>query len=320
MLYIATCIASLALALPCLAAEAVKPSPAVAGTHDLAQEFADFWDRSQAQPVEQRVVRFKKEILPLFPAFYGVDRYRGSRTQAQQDAQIRSAIEGFPAIRSEYLRKARQFDRELPGYTASFKARFPDYRPAMPIYFLHSLNEMDGGPRELAGGNFLIFGIDRMVRYHGTNDETAFFHHELFHTYHQPVIRACSGDALWTSLWIEGLATYVSHVLNPAANEQELLLDFPTGMPARTRAMLQPALVQLESVLGSSDEADYRDLFTMAGNEAGGLPKRRGYYLGYLVAQEAAKTHSLQELAKFDCGAARGVVHAAVQRLKSGPH
>ena len=317
MLRSAFCIASLALPLLCSAAKPAARTLPVAEVHDLAHAFAAFWDRAQMLPIAQRVGLFKKEIVPLFPAFYGIARYGGERTQAQQDERIRRAIETFPQIRSEYLRKADQFRLELPRHTASFRARFPDYRPTSPIYFLHSLGEMDAGPRDLDGHNALIFGIDNMVRDHGSGKENAFFHHELFHIFHQPSISACSGEAVWTKLWTEGLATYVSHVMNPAATEQELLLDAPAGMAARTRAMLKPALVQLEPMLGSSDEADDIALFRMAGNDPSGLPKRRGYYLGYLVAQQAAKQHPLQELAKLDCNAARIVVYSAVQQLTS---
>lgn len=47
-----------------------------------------------------------------------------------------------------------------------------------------------------------------------------------------------------------------------------------------------------------------------------GEPARRGYYLGYLVAQEAAKTHWLRQLGKLDCKAARALVGQTVQTLK----
>lgn len=32
---------------------------------------------------------------------------------------------------------------------------------------------------------------------------------------------------MWQPLWREGLATYVSKVMNPDATESEMLLDFP---------------------------------------------------------------------------------------------
>jgi hypothetical protein len=102
-----------------------------------------------------------------------------------------------------------------------------------------------------------------MVRYHGKGNESAFFHHELFHTYHEPVLEACEGDdaPIWVSLWTEGLATYVSKAMNPQANDVELLLDFPSGMAERTRKVLPASFAHLEKVLDKTDRSIYVGLF-----------------------------------------------------------
>jgi len=46
------------------------------------------------------------------------------------------------------------------------------------------------------------------------------------------------------------------------------------------------------------------------------LPARRGYYLGYLVTEEAARTCNLSALASLDCEQARETVQNAVQSLR----
>ena len=305
------------LALPCFAVTPVTPAGSTE-VRDLARSFDVFWQRSQQDGEAQRIARFKQEIAPLFPDFYGIERYEGRRTQAQHDALIGRAIAVYPAIREDYLRKAGRFERDLPRYTASFQASFPDYRQQQPIYFLNSLFEMDGGTRDLNGHAYLIFGIDGMVRYHGKTDEAAFFHHELFHTYHAAALAACDSDTVWVRLWSEGLATYVSKALNPDADDKALLLDIPDGLAQRTRLVLEPALAQLESVLDSSDQRVNGALFSMSGDDDSGLPVRRGYYLAYLVAQEAGKGRTLDQLAKLDCKASRAVVGAALQRVRAG--
>lgn len=87
-------------------------------------------------------------------------------------------------------------------------------------------------------------------------------------------------------------------------------------MPARTRAALPEALAQLESVLDSEDAVTWGGLFHTRTNDGTGLPGRRGYYLGYLVVQEAGKRYSLRELARLDCGRARSVVQTALRSLR----
>lgn len=169
---------------------------------------------------------------------------------------------------------------------------------------------MDAGPRSLAGRDVLVFGVDLMAKLHGDDDESAFFQHELFHLYHQRLLGDCDSGKVWSSLWKEGLATYVSQQLNPGASERELLLDFPAGMPARTRA------AQLGSVLDSEDATTWGGLVHTRTPDGAELPGRRGYYLGSLLAQEAGKHDSLQELARLDCGRARSVVQAALRSLR----
>ncbi|QOY95272.1 hypothetical protein IM543_05230 [Massilia sp. UMI-21] len=217
-------------------------------------------------------------------------------------------------MRDAYVQKVARFTRELPGHIASFRAAFPDYPAKTDVWFLHSLGEMDGGTRTFDDRTHFIFGADVMVKVHGQGDEAAFFHHELFHDYHDT---GCKSEPVWVSLWGEGLATYVSKQLNPTANNAELLLDFPPNLVADTRKELKRALDDVHAKLDSEDRSDYAGLFFGRDGGAGGLPARRGYYLGYLVAEEIGKDLSIQQMAKLDCGAARTAVTAALERLRS---
>ncbi|GAB3256828.1 hypothetical protein [Chitinimonas naiadis] len=283
--------------------------------NQLAREFVDFWDASKDLSTEQRVARFNKEIAPRFPAFYGIERYEGERTQAEQDKYIALAIERFGPMREAYLAKLTQFDRDLPRHIQSFSAVFPDYRPETATWLLHSLGEMDGGTREFKGQQYLIFGVDGMVRYHGESNEAAFFHHELFHTYHQKAFMDCAQPGTWERLWAEGLAVHVSKVLNPDANEKEMLLDMPKGMAARTEERLAASFARLETVLNSADPKHEAALFQFSKDDTG-LSPRRGYYLGYLVAKEAGKTRDIHTLARMSCERVRPMVASIVHTLR----
>jgi hypothetical protein len=283
--------------------------------HNSAMVFAQFWEANKDKPAAEQIATFKSQVAPVFPGFYSAGRFKGELSAAQYDGWIERAMTEFPAIRAEYVKKAQQFDAELPNYTVRFKAAFPDMEPPEDIYVLHSLGEMDGGFRSIDGKVSMIFGVDAMAKFHNGDNESAFFHHELFHLYHLQVAPDCGDAGIWHNLWTEGLAVHVSKVLNPDASEKEMLLDVPEGMAAQTRAMLPEALVQLESVLDKTDPATYAGLFSRRG-ESGTLPKRRGYYLGYLVAQEAGRTRDIRELARLDCGQAKAIVFSAVHKLR----
>lgn len=284
--------------------------------HNSAMVFTQFWDANKDKDAAAQVAAFKDTVAPVFPGFYNPARLQGMFTPSQYDGLIEGAIKEFPAIRGEYVRKAQQFESELPKYTATFKGMFPDFEPPEDIYVLHSLGEMDGGMRHIDGKSTMIFGVDSMVKFHGAGSEAAFFHHEIFHMHHSRVAEHCDDGAIWTSLWAEGLAVHVAKLLNPAASDKELLLEVPDDMATRTRAMLPEALAQLEDVLDNTDEPSYADLFSRRG-EAGKLPKRRGYYLGYLVAREAGKTRDVRELARLGCGQVKSLVHSTVHSLRA---
>jgi hypothetical protein len=284
--------------------------------HSIAQDFATFWDATQAMPPAERVAAFKQQVASRFPAFYGIERYQGRRTQAQQDERIARALANFGPQRQAYLAKVASFNAQLPRHSASFVATFPDFRPTIDTWFVHSLGEMDGGTREFNGHAYLIFGADVMAQLHGNGDESAFFHHELFHTYQDAVSPACDKQGMWQPLWREGLATYVSKVMNPNATDSEMLLDFPKGSLALTKAHLQASWDNLEPVLDNPDDKYFGPLFT-TGKDDSGLAQRRGYYLGYLVAQEIGATRDLPTLAKLGCADARTLVIDAVHKLRT---
>lgn len=306
------CIA-LSATLLCHAADA---PPATMAVHSLAREFAAFWDETQQMPEAERVAAFKSRIGARFPEFYDIARYKGERSQAEHDEVIRGNIAAFGKRRQAYLDKVAKFDADLPRHVATFSKAFPDFKPEVTTYFLHSLGEMDGGMRDFDGRLYLIFGADMMTRLHGNGDEAAFFHHELFHAYHGSLFN-CGEELVWQRLWAEGLATHVSKVLNPQANEQEMLLDFPAGSANLVQGQIYVSLTHLEQVLDSTDSQQQANLFNMNGRSEDGLQPRRGYFLGYQIAQELGKTRSLSEMAKLSCTAVRPLIGSAITTLKA---
>ncbi len=283
--------------------------------HNIAGDFLTFWDATQGKPMAERVAIFKRDVASKFPGFYGIERFGGKATWAFRDGTIETSINAFGPIRDAYAAKVASIDKELPRNTEVFMKAFPDFHPDTPVWILHSLGEMDGGTREIDGKPVLVFGVDGMLKYHNANvrDESAFFHHELFHIYHGPRFGPCAET--WCSLWREGLAVYVSSKLDPNANEDELLLTLPDNMAAATRAKLLPSLLAMKAVLMTKDQASYADLFQFGGPKVSDLPQRRGYYLGFLIAQELGQTYDLHTLANMPAAQAHPLVAKAVDQL-----
>jgi hypothetical protein len=181
-----------------------------------------------------------------------------------------------------------------------------------PIYLVHSLGEFDGGMRTLGGNGHLMFGADVMARLYADKDIRPFFHHELFHLHHSRTFRDC--DKIFCNLWSEGLATYVSHRLNPKASDAELLLNEPEPLRPAVEANRTEAVCTTLANLENEDRTLNRALFS-SGRLNERLPGRFGYYLGYLIAAEAGRARSLQQLAALSADEARPVVEEGLRRL-----
>src|SRR5262249_54089316 len=158
--------------------------------------------------------------------------------------------EQFPERRATFLHAAANFQAMLDPAITSFTETFPDFRNIGRIYLVHSLGEMDGGTREINGRSYFIFGADVIARYHTSDNERPFFHHELLHVYHAQFFSDC--DPVWCSLWQEGLAVYVSEQLNPGATDAQMSLTIPEPIRPAVDANPQRAICAVSAVLLST--------------------------------------------------------------------
>ena len=251
---------------------------------NLADDFYSVYQSSKKLSPEKRTELFSQHFASQFEPFYGNKNFVKS-------------IESFSEIEEVYLLKNKQLSKNLNGSMESFITTFSDFKSETPIYILHSLGRFNGARRDLNGKSYLMFGVDLMAKYHNWENDTPFFHHELFHVYHENFFQC--NDELWCSLWTEGLATYVSHQLNSSASKDELMLNIPENMIKDVRSRLLNSLTDLKAKFYSTEPETYSSFFNFRKDETG-LPYRRGYYLGYILAQEIGKNYSIEELAKMD--------------------
>lgn len=292
-------------------AQVVTPPPAFAVV-DLASAYATFYDDTIAMEPTARVEALKARFAPRFPGFYDAERVKRFTTPERYDAQIARSFVAFPELRPRYERTTKSFVSMLGPALEEFVRIFPDMAPIGDIYLVHSFGEMDGGIRTIGGRRYLVFGADVIARLHPPGEERPFFQHELFHVYHGQFFEGC--DVVWCALWSEGLAVYVSEQLNPGATDAQLLLATPRPIRAEVDARRRDAVCTVRARLDSGSPEDYAPLF-MGQATVDGLPPRFAYYLGYLVAREAARTRSLQALAHLSTQEARKVVDAALAEL-----
>ena len=202
----------------------------------------------------------------------------------------------------------------LPRHEAAFRRAFPDFAYQGRVYFMYSVGAFDGAARIVEGRPALLFGLDVIAAIHGKAAKIGpLFHHELFHAYHGPLIGTTGrGQPLYLSVWSEGLATFVAQQMNPDASDIAIY-GLPANTPGRVRDDLPRLAARLRTVLDSRAPDDYDTWFT-GSDDSAEIPRRSGYYLGYLVAASMQDDRSLRDLARLKGSGLRKAIDAALAR------
>lgn len=305
--------AALLLLSACARPDAAGPAPAPPppAYTDFSQAFIDFWDRTQGLDEDARLSAFKREIVPLYPAFYAP---RHGATQEKWDVRVKRQIADFPKIRERYVAVQAAFPAAYAAARQHFARYFPGSDAALPTYILHSLGEMDGGTRQLDGRNVMVFGADGMALYHTPQDIGPFFDHELFHVEHGAYFPEC--EMVWCALWTEGLATAAAGEMYPGISLKDLMLETPRPIAPQVDAAWPEALCFIAARLDSTSPDDYRNLF-MGGTDGQRFPPRWGYYVGYRLAQRALPGRSIQELAHMPAAKAERLVRTTLATMSA---
>jgi Predicted Zn-dependent protease (DUF2268) len=212
----------------------------------------------------------------------------------------------------------RRFEEQRASIQAKFLNAFPDFDASRArVYLMLSLFRFDGKiPHDNPG--MLLLGLDGLAKFHGAEARLpVILSHELFHVYHfqvNPLPRDIDQIELHRLIWQEGLATYVSQVLNPEASLADVLLDARLAEegPKLVPVLAHSLLTQLES---TDDDATALYLSYRRGGQ---IPARMGYLIGYEIAKKAAATHPLTELARLRGWPLLSLVRREMQSLATG--
>ena len=279
---------------------------------DVMPAFWAAWDLGHEQSVAVRVAVFRKDVLERYPSLF--------RSIRPDDAAIGEYLKTIEPVIPELRRDAALLREQLPRYQRAFGEAFPDFDPAeVTVYVQPSLFRFGGVTGDIEGRHALQFGLDTLASVHA--DVGVVIVHELFHVYHRqvnPAFFATQSEndlytfGLYREMWAEGLATYVSQSLNPAATPAQVLLSDQLAALDETRKRRLACLVN--DTLDSTARNDSRLLFD-SGVHPDGLPPNGGYLIGELAAQRLAAHRSLRQLAALNGDELRAALGVEVGAL-----
>lgn len=301
------------------ASSAPSPPAATFAVHDFMPDFWRFWDAAQNQPVErQEQLWHQLYVAPHQAVFDDLagpckDEYDPAWARAHYFASLPQVV---PKIRTMVAGLGQQLE-EANG---RFLKTFPDMRWSGDIYIMASGYCFNGRAQKIEGRAALLFGVDAMVGL-GQKNMIPVMQHELFHRYHRPFFEfeGSSGYPMWVTLWAEGLATYVSEVLNPGASDTDLG-NVPLGMVRQVDSRRAELATEFLRRFESTSEKDASVWFNDIRSQDPSVPPRGGYELGVLVVRELSKEYPLHTMAHWSQAEAKPRIRAVLERIAhSGP-
>lgn len=275
-------------------------------------------ERSSQESPAQQVQAFRELFEVKDTDLFG-ESGLGFKSNGALEAAILRSLAEARTHPSDIRSTEDLLERTLPSHLNRFKAEFPDFRCDFPIYIMPSLGQLDGAGRVVDHRPVLLFGVDVIADH--AQAMSILIDHELFHRYHYQVAKFSDDNAerevVWKSSWAEGLATYVSMVLNAPASMQDALF-VPKDLVKRARPMLGQLISELEPKLDQVDPVFFSRYFTYHGANAT-PPSRVGYYIGALAAQRMAKRYSLFQLAHLQADTVCPALQTVLPEINSRP-
>src|SRR5262245_55590498 len=260
---------------------AIATAAATFAIHDFTPDFWRFWDAAQDRPVEQQVRLWQQlNVAPHQAVFDDLatpckDQWDAAWSRANYYPDLPRVV---PAIR----KIVADLGQQLEQANKRFLKMFPDMRWSGDIYIIASGYCFSGRAQTIEGDSALLFVVDAMAAL-GMKDLIPGMQHELFHRYHRQFFEyeGSSAYPLWTSLWAEGLAMYVSAQLNPSASELDLGL-VPLGMAKEVDERRADVAADFLRKFESTNEKDAALYINSPERTDAIVPPRAGYRLGML--------------------------------------
>ena len=278
---------------------------------DAAGPFLKFWQKYRDESIETQRQAFQREVVSIAPELYAKLFQYGS---THESTRIDHHLQEFPSLEQRFQELYTQMHSELPKHLERFQREFPDLDPnAVDVYLLHSLGGSNGALDVLGQRRIFYLGLDMIALHNNYPSQKAFFDHEFFHAYHMQFYPI--SEAFYNKLWFEGLATYVAVAMNPNAGLAEL--QMPDPMRQEVEARLPALLDDISKNLESQDK-EFLHRYTWLEAPKSDVPNRAAYYLGYRIARQLARKHSLSEMVHWDPPTVLRQIRQAIDEIRKG--
>ncbi len=292
---------------------------------NLGDVFDQFWAEAHDKDFDNQLMLWDQLVEGPQQKFYDSLVYSKSHDIKWQEKKEKRLQHLFNNLRTTYPETKRlfnDFNIIVKNQIARFREHFSDAHFDNEIYVVPGAT-FNGRSGNISGVDkaVLAFGADIIVQLNGNLD--VLFSHEVFHLYHQNKLGFTEQDylekgKLTLPLWTEGLATYVSFILNPNASMGDVLMSEELAIIKKqdlSVLALEFLKVSHEKSFDPLKPMIYQSWFSYGGKINDKFPTRVGYLLGFYIVRHLSSVHQIQEMVTWDIARSHRMVLQALEDL-----
>ena len=278
-------------------------------------------DLAKSKDKPTRLLMFRQMIVEPHKEIYGL------AVSGMDDENLSRYLDQSESQENELRQLSNNLPDRLYRTWKSFALKFPDMKSDVTLYIAPApQNAIGGWVRPFGNRVVVIFGFSTLARIVSELGFAVFVHLELTHLYQaqvNPEFRAMTAryfmkesgppSFLYQLMWLEGLADYVSRWLNPKAQPGDVFNLEPAD---EIRARLPELARKLRVRMDASDRETIGE-FVFGGNEIKGIPRKTGYYIGMLIAEQLGRTHSVKQLLRLGGKTLHRLIETSLRELES---
>lgn len=279
-------------------------------------QFNVFWKQAKGQTFEKQVELWTSVIETPYQDFFDSfvwSEKSNSNFSAKRLKQLQIIFRRIEKNETKIINDLQTFESVLASQLERYRKAFPNAEFPVDCYAAVGGNFLGrAGTNQKTKKKMLAFGIDKIADMNVNPD--ILYSHELFHIYHGIQSNIDSDERLIVQLWAEGLASFVSHELNPQASNKDIFIYEST---AKIKNDQLPHLSSLFLKIAGNDAFDsqndhlYFDWF-LSEKDSSTLPAMAGYWLGYKVVENLRGRYSLEEMSQWSAQKADRMVRSVL--------
>lgn len=283
-------------------------------------DFVLFWSEARGKTFDEQLAFWDKIVESQDKSYFekyvhATQLFPNWQEMKRKKAEL--AFAEYPLIYEKMVELFDSFEKIFNHHLIIFQKHFPDFfLKNLELRVIANVKRFLATSSVEGDKHFLAFSIDFMASVHNNPHQISgfefafnpktFYAHEFFHIYqaqnHPLIIESeRSAHKFIELLWSEGLAVFVSGIINPDATVDELLV-FKGIHPCylENKYFVHQSLLQDLKDITAENFIEIDNKWRNISKKLEKMPIMPGYAVGYAFISELANSYSLEALLNWN--------------------